>query len=83
MQGADFDEDYHGKTMARCILESRSLKELDLSHVTFEDPKSFYEMAHGLLDERCRLGSLKLRGIAFGQLEAKVMQFVLMRNKSL
>ena len=59
--------------MARCILESRSLKELDLSHVIFEDPKSFYEMAHGLLNERCRLASLKLRGIAFSQLEAKVM----------
>ena len=66
VQGADFDEDYHGKTMSRCILESRSLKELDLSHVNFEDPKSFYEMAHGLLNERCRLSSLKLRGISFG-----------------
>ena len=83
VQSADFDEDYHGKTMARCILESRSLKELDLSYVTFEDPKSFYEMANGLLNERCRLGALKLRGIAFGQLEGKVMQFILMRNKSL
>lgn len=73
VQSADFDEDYHGKTMARCILESRSLKELDLSYVTFEDPKSFYEMANGLLNERCRLGALKLKGIAFGQLEGKVM----------
>ena len=59
--------------MARCILESRSLKELDLSFVTFEDPKSFYEMANGLLNERCRLQALKLKGIAFGQLEGKVM----------
>lgn len=49
--------------MARCILESKSLKELDLSHVTFDDPKSFFEMADGLLNERCRLGALKLRGI--------------------
>ena len=73
IQGADFDEDYHGKTMARCILESRSLKELDLSHVIFDDPKSFYEMANGLLNERCRLSALKLRGITFSQLEGKVM----------
>ena len=69
--------------MAKCILESRSLKELDLSYVIFDDPKSFYEMANGLLNERCRLGALKLRGISFGQLEGKVMQFILMRNKSL
>jgi hypothetical protein len=40
-------------------------------------------MANGLLNERCRLGALKLRGIEFGQLEGKVMQFILMRNKSL
>ena len=83
VQGAVFDEDYHGKTMAKCILESRSLKELDISEVAFEDPKAFYEMANGLLNERCRLGALKLRKVAFGELEGKVMQFVLMRNKSL
>jgi len=83
VQGAEFDEDYHGKTMCKCILESRSLKELDLSYVIFDDQRSFYEMANGLLNERCRLGALKLRGIAFGQLEGKVMQFILMRNKSL
>jgi hypothetical protein len=59
--------------MARCILESRSLQELDLSYVSFDDPKSFYEMANGLLNERCRLLALKLKGINFGQLEGKVM----------
>lgn len=83
MNGAEFDDDYPGKTLARCILESRSLKELDLSNITFEDPKAFYEMANGLLNERCRLQALKLRNIAFGQLESKVMAFILMRNKSL
>jgi hypothetical protein len=83
VQSAAFDQDYHGKTMARCILESRSLKELDLSHVTFDDPRSFFEMANGLLNERCRLGALKLRGIQFGQLEGQVMQYILTRNKSL
>jgi hypothetical protein len=55
------------------MLESRSLKELDLSHVSFEDPKSFYEMANGLLNEKCRLCALKLRGVVFTQLEGKVM----------
>jgi hypothetical protein len=40
-------------------------------------------MANGLLNERCKLGALKLRGITFNQLEGKVMQFILARNKSL
>tara|TARA_B110000285_G_scaffold167873_1_gene187738 strand:- start:262 stop:564 length:303 start_codon:yes stop_codon:yes gene_type:complete len=62
---AVFDEDFHGKMMARCVLESRSIKELDLSYITFEDHKSFYEMANGLLHERCRLITLRLKGIAF------------------
>jgi hypothetical protein len=83
VQHTDFNEDFHGKTIARCILESRSLKELDLSYINFEDPKSFYEMANGLLNERCRLLNIRLKGIQFGQLESKVMQFILMRNKSL
>jgi hypothetical protein len=66
MQHAEFDEDYHGKTVSKCILESRSLKELDLSYTIFDDPKSFYEMANGLLNEKCRLLALKLKGIVFG-----------------
>ena len=69
--------------MARCILESNTLNELDLSHINFDDPKSFYEMANGLLNERCGLNALKLRGIMFGQLEGQLMQYILTRNKSL
>ena len=50
-----FDEDFHGKMMSKCILDSKSIKELDLSFVIFEDNKIFYEMANGLLNEKCRL----------------------------
>jgi hypothetical protein len=35
------------------MLESTSLKELDLSFDNFGEHKSFYEMANGLLNERC------------------------------
>lgn len=73
INGMELEEDYQGKTLARCILESRALKELDLSNVIFSEPKAFYEMANGLLNERCRLSSLKLKGTAFRQLESKVM----------
>ena len=68
----DFDEEFYGKTMSRCILESRSLKELDLSYVNFYDPKSFYEMSSGLLHDRCRLGALKLKGINFKNYEQTI-----------
>ena len=80
---AEFDEDFYGKTLAKCVLESSSLRELDLSFTHFREHTSFYEMANGLLHERCKLGALKLRGISFNQLEGKVMQFILARNKSL
>jgi hypothetical protein len=40
-------------------------------------------MANGLLNEKCSLGALKLRGITFNQLEGKVMEMILTRNKSL
>ena len=83
VQGAQFDEDFHGKTMARCILESKSLQELDLSNVAFEGQNTFAEMSTGLTDEKCRLGALKLRGINIGQLESQVMRYILGRNKSL
>ena len=69
--------------LAKCFLESRSIKELDLSYVTFEDHKSFFEMANGLLHERCRLMTLRLKGIAFNHLEGKIMQYILIKNKSL
>jgi hypothetical protein len=54
--------------MGKCILDSKSIKELDLSFVNFEDHKSFYEMANGLFNERCKLLALKLRGIQFNEL---------------
>jgi hypothetical protein len=78
-----FDEDFHGKMMSKCILDSKSIKELDMSYTIFEENKTFYEMANGLLNEKCKLQAIKLKGIIFNQLEGKVMQFILERNKSL
>jgi hypothetical protein len=65
LQGIEFDDEIHGKSVSRCILESRTLKELDLSFVIFDDPKSFYETASGLLNERCRISTVRFRGIQF------------------
>jgi len=40
-------------------------------------------MISSVLNERCRLGILKLRGIAVSKLEGKVIQYILMKNKQL
>ena len=40
-------------------------------------------MCSAILSERCRLNILKLRGIAITQLEGKIIQYILMKNKQL
>ena len=53
------------------------------SHVVFEHPKSFYDVCSAILNERCGLSILKLRGINITQVEGKIMQYILMKNKTL
>ena len=78
-----FDEEVYGKAIGRALTDSRSLRELDVSHVTFEHPKSFYDLCAAILNERCRLNIFKLRGISITQLEGKILQYILMKNKTL
>ena len=58
-----FDEEIFGKSIGRTLTDSRSIRELDISHVVFDHPKSFYDVCSSILNERCRLGILKLRGL--------------------
>ena len=46
-----FDEEVYGKAIGRALTDSRSLRELDISHVTFEHPKSFYDVCSAILNE--------------------------------
>ena len=78
-----FDEEVFGKAIGRALTDSRSLRELDISYVTFEHPKSFYDVCSAILNERCRLNVFKLRGISITQLEGKILQYILMKNKTL
>ena len=78
-----FDEEVFGKAIGRALTDSRSIRELDISHVVFDHPKSFYDLCSAILNERCRLSILKLRGINITELEGKIIQYILMKNKTL
>ena len=79
----NFDEEIYGKAIGRALTDSRSIRELDISNVTFEHPKCFYDLCSAILNERCRLNILKMRGILLSQLEAKIIRYILMKNKQL
>ena len=78
-----FDEAIYGKSIGRALTDSRTIRELDVSHVIFEHPKCFYDVCSAILNERCRLVILKLRGINITNLEGKIFQYILMKNKTL
>ena len=81
-QNMNLDEEVHGTAIGRVLSDSRTIRELDMSHVLF-DYRSFYDMSQAILNERCRLNVLKLRGLKVGQIEGKIIQFILMKNKTI
>jgi hypothetical protein len=34
-----------------------------MSFVDYEDPRSFYEMANAIVNEKCKINTLKLKGL--------------------
>jgi len=40
-------------------------------------------MCQVILSERCRLNVLKFRGLLIGEIEGKIIQFILMKNKTI
>ena len=68
-----FDEELYGKSIARALIDSRSIKELDLSYVSYDHPKCFYDISTAILNERCRLNILKIRGTQLTNLEGKII----------
>ena len=82
-QHFEFDEEIYAKSVGRVLTNSHSITELSVSHILFTHPKSFYDVCASILNDRCRLNILKLKGININQLEGKIIQFILMKNKSL
>ena len=78
----NFDEEMHGTAIGRVLSDSRTIRELDVSNIVF-DYKCFYDMSQAILNERCRLNILKMRGLLIGEIEGKILQFILMQNKQL
>jgi Ran GTPase-activating protein (RanGAP) involved in mRNA processing and transport len=81
IQGMTFDEEAYGKAVGRMLNDSKTIRELDISNCEFVHPKCFFDMCSALLTEKCRLNCIRFRGIAITNLEAKVIQFILMKNK--
>ena len=78
----NFDEEIHGTAIGRVLNDSRSIRELDLTQIVF-DYRSFYDMCQAILNEKCRLSVLKLRGLHVTEIEGKIIQFILMKNKTI
>ena len=79
-QHMNFDEEIHGTAIGRILSDSRTIRELDVSNIVF-DYRTFYDMCQAILNERCRLQILKMRGILISEIEGKIIQFILMKNK--
>ena len=78
----NFDEEVYGTSIGRILSDSRTIRELDITHIIF-NYRTFYDMCQSILNERCRLNVLKLRGLLVGEIEAKIIQFILMKNKQI
>ena len=78
----NFDEEVHGNSIGRVLSDSRTIRELDVKDIVF-DYRTFYDMCQAILNEKCRLNVLKLRGIQIGEIEGKIIQFILMKNKQI
>ena len=78
-----FDEEVYGKSIAHVLTDNKMIRELDLSFTAFEHPKCFYDISMAINNEMCRLNVLRLRGFKIKQMEAKILQYMLMKNKQL
>jgi hypothetical protein len=81
--GMFFDQEIYGKVLCHALGDCRNLREFDASYCEFFHPKCFFDMCQALISEKSRVIVMKLKGINISNLEGKVLQFVLMKNKSL
>lgn len=76
------DDDQYGIAIGRVLSDSRTIRELDLSHIEF-GCIPFHELSQAILNERCRLNVMKLRGLQISELEGKIIKFILMKNRTI
>jgi len=81
--GMLFDDESYGKTLCHMLNDCKHLREFDASYCEFFHPKCFFDMCQSLISEKSRVTVFKLKGVQISNLEGKVLQFVLMKNKSL
>ena len=48
-EGMIFDDESHGKSLGRCLSESKTVRELDINNCEFQHPKRFFDMCSSML----------------------------------
>lgn len=79
--GFRFDQDVYGKVLGGLLTDGKQIKELELVKCGFEHNKFFFDMCAPLLTEKCRLNIFRLKKCQITNIEAKVLQYVLMKNR--
>lgn len=77
-----FDEEPYGKILMN-LLQNSMIREFDASKCEFFHPKCFFIMCQAFINDKSRCILLRLKGVHISNLEGKVLQFVLMKNKTL
>jgi hypothetical protein len=83
LTGLYFDHEFQGKSVGRMLSDSRSLRELEISGCEFIHPKAFYDMCSAMLTEKCRLNVFRFKSCIITELEAKVLQLIIMKNRQI
>jgi hypothetical protein len=77
----NFDTQIFGNSIGECLKSSSSLLELEIDKVSFDHPRSFYDMFSPVIHKHSRLNTLKVKGVLFTTLEVRVLQLIIMNNK--
>lgn len=58
-----FDEEAHGQILKHLLLDNRNTREFELNNCEFVHPKCFFDMSQALINDKCRLQVMKMKGL--------------------
>ena len=81
--GYVLDNESYGSILGNTIISARNLRDIDLSQCEFYHPKCFYDLCSFLINEKSKINSFKIKNIYISELEAKILAYLLLKNKSI
>jgi hypothetical protein len=81
--GMVLDNESYGSILGNTIISAKNLRDFDLSQCEFHHPKCFYDLCSFLISEKSKISSFKIRDIYITELEAKILAYLLLKNKSI